>query len=53
MNRVDESAMSRYQMLNRMLASRRLDKEKEVLAQMKRFLRQEQYVKELFQIRQE
>ena len=53
MNRIDNGVMSKYQMLNRILAARRLDKETEVLNQMKKYLRQEQYVKELFVIRED
>lgn len=51
MNHVSDQAMSKYQMLNRMLASRKLDKDQEVLAQIRKYLRQEQYVKELFRLK--
>ena len=45
--------MSKYQMINQMLSARRLDKESEVLAKMKQYLRQEQYVKDMFPIEEE
>ena len=48
MNKVEGTPGSKYQMLNQILAARRLEKEQEVLQKMKQYLRQEQYVKELF-----
>lgn len=53
MNRVDGTPMSKYQLLNQMLSARRLDKEQEVAARLKQYLRQEQYVKEMFTIEKE
>lgn len=53
MNRVEGNPMSKYQMINQMLSARRLDKESEVLARMKQYLRQEQFVREMFQIEEE
>ena len=53
MNRVDGTPMSKYQLLNQMLSARKLDKEQEVSRRMKQYLRQEQYVKEMFTIEKE
>ena len=53
MNQVSDQAKSKYQMLNRMLASRKLEKDQEVLTQIRKFLRQEQYVKELFRLKKD
>lgn len=53
MNRVDGTPMSKYQLLNQILSARRLDKEQEVTARLKQYLRQEQYVKEMFTIEKE
>ena len=53
MNRVDGTPMSKYQLLNQMLSARKLDKEQEVTRRMKQYLRQEQYVKEMFTIEKE
>lgn len=53
MNRVDGTPMSKYQLLNQILSARRLDKEKEVAARLKQYLRQEQYVNEMFTIEKE
>lgn len=53
MNRVDGTPMSKYQLLNQMLSARKLDKEQEVAKKMKQYLRQEQYVKEMFAIEKE
>lgn len=53
MNKVEDMPVSKYQMLNQILCARRLDKEKEVIRQMKKYLRQEQYVKEMFVIEKE
>ena len=53
MSRVEGNPMSKYQMINQMLSARRLDKESEVLAKMKQYLRQEQYVKDMFPIEEE
>ena len=40
-------------MINQMLSARRLDKSKEVLSQVKNYLRQEQYVQNMFVIEKE
>lgn len=53
MNRVDEECGNKYQLLNQMLAARRLGKEKEVIKRLKEFLRQENYVKEMYRIEKE
>ena len=53
MSRVEGNPMSKYQMINQMLSARRLEKESEVLAKMKQYLRQEQYVKDMFPIEEE
>ena len=53
MNKVEGIPVSRYQLINQMLSARRLDKEQEVLKQVKKYLRQEQYVEEMFVIEKE
>lgn len=53
MDKVEGFPSSKYQLINQILSARRLDKEQEVIAQMKKFLRQEQYVKEMFAIETE
>lgn len=53
MNKVEKIPVSRYQLINQMLSARRLDKEQEVLKQVKKYLRQEQYVEEMFVIEKE
>ena len=53
MNKVEGNPMSKYQLINQILSARRLDKEQEVTAKMKQYLRQEQYVKEMFLIDKE
>ena len=53
MNKVEGIPVSRYQLINHMLSARRLDKEQEVLKQVKKYLRQEQYVEEMFVIEKE
>ena len=53
MNKVEGIPVSRYQLINQMLSARRLDKNKEVLSQMKKYLRQEQYVQKMFGIEKE
>ena len=40
-------------MINQMLSARRLEKRKEVLSQVKNYLRQEQYVQNMFVIEKE
>ncbi|MDO5135341.1 MAG: DUF5717 family protein [Eubacteriales bacterium] len=53
MTKVEGTPVSKYQMLNQILSARRLGKEKEVMSGMRKYLRQEQYVKEMFVIRKE
>lgn len=53
MNRIEEEGRNKYQMLNQMLAARKLGKESEVVEGLKRFLRQEGYVKEMYIIEKE
>ena len=53
MSKVEGTPVSKYHMINQMLSARRLDKNKEVLSQVKRYLRQEQYVQNMFVIEKE
>lgn len=53
MSKVEGIPVSKYQLINQMLSARRLGKNQEVLSQMKKYLRQEQYVKEMFTIEKE
>ena len=53
MNRVEGTPMSKYHLLNQMLSAGKLDKTQEVARRMKQYLRQEQYVKEMFTIEKE
>ncbi|MDO4273024.1 MAG: DUF5717 family protein [Eubacteriales bacterium] len=53
MNKVDGTPMSKYQLINQILSARRLEKDQEVVSKMKQYLRQEQYVKEMFVIKKE
>lgn len=53
MKKIEGSAGSKYQLLNQMLSDRRLDKKQEVKDGLKNYLRQEQYVKEMFTIDRE
>ena len=53
MSRVEGAPGSKYQMINQILSARRLDKDAEVAAKLKQYLRQEQYVNEMFVIRKE
>ena len=53
MIKVEGAPMSKYQLLNQILSARRLDKDQEVAAKLKQYLRQEQYVKEMFTIEKE
>ena len=53
MNKIEGTPVSKYHMINQMLSARRLDKNKEVLSQMKKYLRQEQYVQNMFGIEKE
>ena len=51
--KVEGASGSKYQMLNQMLSARRLDKTQEVTDSLKDYLRQEQYVKNMFSIEKE
>lgn len=53
MSKVDGLPSSKYQLINQILSARRLEKDQEVQKSMKHFLRQEQYVKEMFGIEKE
>ena len=53
MKKVEGTPGSKYQLLNYMLSARRLDKVQEVQERLKQYLRQEQYVKEMFTIEKE
>ncbi|MDC7286708.1 DUF5717 family protein [Blautia schinkii] len=53
MNKVEGAPVSKYQLINQILSARRLEKDQEVIAKMKQYLRQEQYVKEMFVIERE
>ena len=53
MKKVEGASGSKYQMLNQMLSARRLDKTQEVTDSLKDYLRQEQYVKNMFSIEKE
>ena len=53
MKKIEGTSGSKYQLLNQMLSDRRLDKKKEVKEELKSYLRQEQYVKEMFTIDRE
>ena len=53
MKKVEGASGSKYQMLNQMLSARRLDKMQEVTDSLKDYLRQEQYVKNMFSIEKE
>ena len=44
---------TKYQLINQMLSARRLDNSQEVMTQLKKYLRQEQYVKSMFSIEKE
>ena len=51
MNQAKGEPASRYQQINRILAARHLKKEEEVTARMEQYLRQDQYVREMFVLR--
>lgn len=53
MNKVEGIPMSKYQLINQILSARRLEKDQEVMAELKVYLRQEQYVKQMFVIEKE
>lgn len=53
MKKVEGIPGSKYQLLNQILSARRLEKKGEVHEGLKKYLRQEQYVKEMFTIEKE
>lgn len=53
MKHVEGTSGSKYQMINRILAARMLDKDRDVIANLKQYLRQEQYVQEMFRLEEE
>lgn len=53
MDKAEGIAMSKYQLINQILSARHLDKENEVVQKMKKYLRQEQFVKDMFVIEKE
>ena len=53
MNQADDRASSKYQLINQILCARKLDKESEVKEKLAQYLRQEQYVNEMFVIEKE
>jgi hypothetical protein len=52
-HRVEETPQSKFQLLNHIMADRHLGKEKEALSRMQQYLRQEQYIREMFTIEKE
>ena len=53
MKKIEGTSGSKYQMLNQILAARRLEKTQEVTDSLRDYLRQEQYVKNMFTIEKE
>ena len=53
MNQSNDQASSKYQLINQILCARKLDKEMEVKEKLAQYLRQEQYVNEMFVIEKE
>ena len=53
MNQTDDRASSKYLLINQILCARKLEKEPEVREKLEQYLRQEQYVKEMFVIEKE
>ena len=53
MNQTDDRASSKYQLINQILCARKLEKEPEVKEKLTQYLRQEQYVNEMFVIEKE
>lgn len=53
MKKIEGIKGSKYQILNQILSARRLEKTKEVTEGLQKYLRQEQYVKEMFTIEKE
>ena len=53
MSHVEGNPSSKYQLLNQILSARRLEKNEEVNKRLRQYLRQEQYVKDMFVIEKE
>ena len=53
MNQTDDRASSKYLLINQILCARKLGKEPEVKETLAKYLRQEQYVNEMFVIEKE
>lgn len=53
MKKIEGAQGSKYQLLNQMISARKLDKGQEVSRDLGRYLRQEQYVREMFTIEKE
>lgn len=53
MNLTDDRASSKYQLINQILCARKLEKDPEVKEKLSQYLRQEQYVNEMFVIEKE
>ena len=53
MSKVEGTPVSKYHLINQMLSARRLEKSAEVISQIKKYLRQEQYVQSMFVIGEE
>ena len=53
MNLTDDRASSKYQLINQILCARKLEKDTEVKEKLAQYLRQEQYVNEMFVIEKE
>lgn len=53
MNQTDDRASSKYLLINQILCARKLEKETEVKEKLSQYLRQEQYVNEMFVIEKE
>ena len=53
MNLTDDRASSKYQLINQILCARNLEKDPEVKEKLSQYLRQEQYVNEMFVIEKE
>lgn len=50
---VETGSQSKYQLLNQMLAARKLGKKQEILGKMRKYLQQEEFVKSMYQIKKE
>ena len=53
MNQSNDQASSKYQLINQILCARKLEKDTEVKEKLAQYLRQEQYVNEMFVIEKE